>query len=78
MNLTDRFNADAFLAYLNACGGTDTFRCWDAEGRSDSAAARVLAEDMRARLGKHLDVQVCVEQSFNRVTVSKVLEAVHV
>lgn len=78
MSLSDRFDADAFITYLAACGGTDTFRCWDEHGDSDVAAARTLAEDLRARLGKRLGVQVSVEQSFNRVTVSKVLEAAHV
>jgi hypothetical protein len=78
MPLSDRFDAAAFVAYLDACGGSDTFRTWDADGRSDTAAARDFAEDLRERLGDRLDVSVSVEQSFNRVTVSKVLEAAHV
>ncbi len=78
MSFDDRFNADAFVSYLDTCGGTDTHRCWDQDGRPSVNAARTFAENLRARLGDRLDVTVSVEQSFNRVVVSKVLEAVHV
>lgn len=72
------FDVDALLAYLDNCGGIDTFRAWDESGKADVAEARRFAEELRERLGGRLDTQVQVEQRFNRVTVSKVLEAAHV
>jgi hypothetical protein len=66
--------ADGLISYLNACGGSDTFQRWDANGQPDLAAARRLAEDLRAMLGERLGVVASVDQSFNRVTLSLVLE----
>ena len=66
--------ADGLISYLNACGGSDTFQRWDANGQPDLAAARRFAEDLRAMLGDRLGVVASVDQSFNRVTLSLVLE----
>lgn len=60
---------EALLRYLVACGGTDRIECWNAAGNPDSGQARVLAEDLRARLGGLLDEAVVVEQSGGAVSI---------
>lgn len=70
--------ADGLTGYLTACGGSDTFALWTADGQPDLVEARALAERLRAQLGDRLGHAVTVEQSFNRVIVSLVLETAKV
>ena len=65
---------DDLVGYLTACGGKDTFALWDVAGEPDLAAARRLAEALRAR-GEH---GVSIEQTFNRVVVHLALEPIRV
>ena len=65
---------ESLVGYLNACGGSDSYQLWDAHGQPDLEAARRLAEDLRLMLGDRLGVLASVDQSFNRVTLSLVLE----
>lgn len=62
------------VGYLTACGGKDTFVLWDEAGQPDLAAARRLAEGLRARA----EAGVTIEQSFNRVVVHLALEPARV
>jgi len=72
--MTGPLNVESLLAYLTTCGGSDTFTMWDAAGQPDLDGARRYAERLRALLGDRLDVVATVEQSFNRVTLSLLLE----
>ncbi len=65
---------EGLISYLNACGGTDRFESFDANGDPDPIAARATAERMRALLGANLDVIASVEQSANRVIVTLLVE----
>ncbi len=74
MNQRGPLAVDGLIGYLNTCGGSDSFQLWDAKGQPDLDSARRAAERLRTLLGDRLGVVACVEQSFNRVTLSLVLE----
>ncbi len=69
---------ESLISYLNTCGGSDTYQRWDAKGQPDLEGARQLAERLRALLADRLGVVATVEQSFNRVTLSLVLETARI
>ncbi len=70
---------ESLTNYLNACGGSDHFEMWTESGQPDLAAARRLAEELRAMLGSNLGVIATVEQRYNRVTLAlQVLETARV
>ena len=65
---------DDLVGYLTACGGKDIFVLWDEGGEPDLAAARRLAEALRARG----ESGISIEQSANRVIVHLALEPARV
>lgn len=71
-------DSDGLVAYLTACGGHDTFVLWREDGQPDLVSARELAENLRVMLGPKLGTLAAVDQSFNRVTLSLLLEAARI
>lgn len=78
MPKTSASAVESLTNYLNACGGSDHFELWTETGQPDLASARRLAEELRAMLGSNLGVTASVEQRYNRVTLSLILETARV
>ncbi len=68
---------ESLIGYLATCGGTDRFVFHDDHGEPDPVRARACAEELRERLGDHLDVLIEVRQKANAVIITALTQPVH-